>query len=173
MQQQPWIDSFGKSFWDLPKLIMFWEIWGLRKLIYKKLIFPQSQTKTSTKTHIAKRSNKYPNHHLLVHNLHMTKQKKEKKGEIVFVGWKERPKNLVPKNIGLALSSWKRHSTKNLKYNEIGKHVEIKIECSNKFVRQKLTKIEICLPTLMQLLVGAYIKYSFLWASWPPSFFQS
>jgi hypothetical protein len=48
--------------------------------------------KLLTKTHIAKQSKKYPNHHLLVHNLHTMKQnKKEKKGEIVFVGWKVRP----------------------------------------------------------------------------------
>jgi hypothetical protein len=69
--------------------MLFWEIWGLQKLFYEKWIFRQSQTKTLTKTHIAKQSNKYPNHCLLVHNLHTTKQnKKEKKGEIVFVGWK-------------------------------------------------------------------------------------
>ena len=59
---------------------------------YKNLIFHQSRTKTSTKTHIAKRSNKYPNHRFLVHNLHTTEQEKnEKKGEMVFVGWKARP----------------------------------------------------------------------------------
>jgi len=45
------------------------------------------------KTNIAKQSEKYPNHYLLVHNLHTTKQiKKEKKGRKVFVGWKVRPK---------------------------------------------------------------------------------
>ena len=55
--------------------------------LYEKLIFPQSGTKTLTKTHIAKRSNKYPNHRLLEHNLHTTGQ--EKKGEIVFVGWED------------------------------------------------------------------------------------
>ena len=38
------------------------------------------------------RSNKYPNHCLLVHNLHTTRQQqKRKKREIVFVGWKVRP----------------------------------------------------------------------------------
>jgi len=79
---------------DLPKLILFWEIWGLRKLFYEKWIFSQSRTKTSTKTNIAKQSKKYPNHCLLVHNLHMTKykkEKKEKKGEKVSVGCKHRP----------------------------------------------------------------------------------
>ena len=64
---------------DLPKLILFWEIWGLSKHFYQKWIFHQSRTKTSTKTHIAKQSIKYPNHRLLVHNLHTTKQNKTKK----------------------------------------------------------------------------------------------
>jgi hypothetical protein len=35
--------------------------------------------KTSAKTHIAKQSIKYPNHRLLVHNPHTTKQNKNKK----------------------------------------------------------------------------------------------
>ena len=35
---------------------MFWEIWGLQKLFYEKLIYSQSRTKTSTKTHIAKQN---------------------------------------------------------------------------------------------------------------------
>jgi hypothetical protein len=69
---------------------MFWEIWGLRNRFYEKWIFSQSQTKTLTKTHIANRCQKYPNHRLLVHNLH-TMEKKRKKGKKVFVGWKVRP----------------------------------------------------------------------------------
>jgi hypothetical protein len=52
---------------------------GPPKLFYKKWIFPQSRTKTSTKTHIAKQSKKYPNHRLLVHNLHTAKQKEKEK----------------------------------------------------------------------------------------------
>jgi hypothetical protein len=43
------------------------------------------------KTNFAKQSKKYPNHRLLVHNLHTTKQKKQKKGEKVVVGWKVWP----------------------------------------------------------------------------------
>jgi len=79
--------SFGKSLLDLPKLFLFWGMRGFQKLFYETWIFPQSRTKTSTKTHIAKQSKKYPNHCLLVHNIHTMKQKKkEKKGEIVFVG---------------------------------------------------------------------------------------
>jgi hypothetical protein len=52
--------------------------------LYKKWIFSQSQTKTSMKTQKAKRSNKYPNHCFLVHNLHTTRKQKRKKGEIDF-----------------------------------------------------------------------------------------
>jgi hypothetical protein len=58
---------------------MFWDIWGLQKLFYQKWICHQSRTKTLTKTHIAKQSKIYPNHRLLVHNLHTTKQKKKEK----------------------------------------------------------------------------------------------
>jgi len=46
------------------------------------------------KTNIAKQSEKYPNHCLLVHNLQTTnQQKKGKKGEKVLGGCKHRPKN--------------------------------------------------------------------------------
>jgi hypothetical protein len=48
--------------------------------------------KTLTKTQIAKQGNKYPNPCLLVHNLYIRQNKKRKKGEIVFVGWKVWPK---------------------------------------------------------------------------------
>jgi len=78
------MESFGKSLLDLPKLILFLEIWGLQKLFYEKWIFHQSRTKTATKTNIAKQSKKDPNHRLLVHNLHTTKQKKTKKGRTSF-----------------------------------------------------------------------------------------
>jgi len=50
-------------------------------MFLQKVDFSQTRTKTSTKTHIAKQSKKYPNHCLLVHNLHTMKQKKKEKRE--------------------------------------------------------------------------------------------
>ena len=44
-----------------------------------KWIYPQSRTKTSSKTHIAKQSKNYPNHCLLVHNLHTRDKNKREK----------------------------------------------------------------------------------------------
>ncbi len=60
---------------------MFWEVWGLQNHFYEKWIFSQSRTKTSTKTHIANLCQKYPNHCLLVHNLHTMKKKRKKGGK--------------------------------------------------------------------------------------------
>ena len=50
-----------------------------------KCFFPQSRTKTSTKTHIAKQSKKYPNHRFLAYTYIRRNKNKQKKGEIVFV----------------------------------------------------------------------------------------
>ena len=47
-------------------------------------------------------------------------------------------------------------STKNVNCNEIGECEQNTIECSNKFVRPKLTKLEICFPALMQVLAPYY-----------------
>jgi hypothetical protein len=76
-------------FWISPNLFCFGRSRASENFSTKKWIFHQSRTKTSTKTHIAKQTKKHQNHRLLVHNLHMTKQKKKKGGE--SAGWKVRP----------------------------------------------------------------------------------
>ncbi len=62
---------------------MFWEIWGFQKLSNQILVLGQSQTKTSTKTHLAKLSNRYPKDCLLVQNQHTTNTKKHDKKVLV------------------------------------------------------------------------------------------
>ena len=64
------------------------------------------------------------------------------------------PKKPVPKNYDQLYLHEKDTSTKNVKCNEIGENEENTIECYNKFVRPKLTELEICFPALMQMLVA-------------------
>ncbi len=56
-------EAEGRGSWaDMAALlsILFWEILGLQNRFYKKWIFSQSRTKTSTKTCIANRRQKLP-----------------------------------------------------------------------------------------------------------------
>ena len=65
---------------------------GLQKLSNQILVLGQSRTKTLTKTHLAKLSNRYPKDHLLVQNLHTTNTKKhDKKFWYGTIGCKDRP----------------------------------------------------------------------------------
>ena len=63
------------------------------------------------------------------------------------------PKKPVQKTMISSIFIKKYTSTKNVMRNEIGENKENTIECYNKFVRPKLTELEICFPALMQLLV--------------------
>ena len=75
---------------------MFWEIWGLQKLFYEKLIYSQSRTKTSTKTHIAKQNK---NTQIIacwyITYIRRNQKKSEKREIIFFVSWKVRPKAVI------------------------------------------------------------------------------
>jgi hypothetical protein len=51
-------NKFWKILLDLPKNILFWYSWGLPKLINQNMFFFKSQTKSSTKTHIANQRQK-------------------------------------------------------------------------------------------------------------------
>jgi hypothetical protein len=74
-----------------------WNVLGnlgrLRKLSNQILVLCQSQTKTSTKTHLTKLSNEYPKDHLLVQNLHTKEIKKTRKK--VFVSCKDWPYSIL------------------------------------------------------------------------------
>jgi hypothetical protein len=82
----------GDHFWISQNLYFVLGDLGPPKTFLQKVDFSSDTNENFEEN--SHRQTKHPNHRLLVHNLHTTKEKK-KKEEKVFVGWKVRPNGQI------------------------------------------------------------------------------